>query len=168
MAERSAHLSSTRLTVCERLDARCAADAHLVLPFELRCRSRFRACLTSGEEIGVLLPRGQTLRGGDLLRAPDGRVIEIAAATESVSTVYGTDPSALARAAYHLGNRHVALQVGDGWLRYLHDHVLDAMVHGLGLEVKAEQAPFEPETGAYSNATGGAVTHDHGHRHDHA
>ena len=68
------------------------------------------------------------------------------------------DPWSLARAAYHLGNRHVALQVGSGWLRYLHDHVLDDMVRGLGFEVVVEEAPFEPEAGAYGG---------HGHSHSH-
>ena len=155
------------LTLSERLSERQAVDAHLVLPFELRCRSRFRARLPNGEKIGVLLPRGQVLRSGDLLRAADGRVIEITAAAESVSTVRASNPHALARAAYHLGNRHVALQIGDGWLRYLHDHVLDAMVCGLGLHVHAEQAPFDPETGAYSATSGGAL-HDHSHGSGHA
>ena len=142
------------LTATERLTERRSADAQLLLPFELRSRSRFRARLSSGEEIGVLLPRGQVLRGGDLLHATDGRVIEIASAAEAVSTVHSADATALARAAYHLGNRHVALQVGNGWLRYLHDHVLDEMVRGLGLQVLCEQAPFEPEVGAYSGASG--------------
>ena len=74
------------------------------------------------------------------------------AGPEAVSTVNADDPKALARAAYHLGNRHVAVQVGDGWLRYLADHVLDDMLRGLGLEPKSERAPFEPESGAYGHA----------------
>ena len=65
----------------------------------------------------------------------------------------------MARACYHLGNRHVALQIGEGWVRYQHDHVFDAMVTGLGLNVIVEQAPFEPEAGAYSQG--------HAHHHDH-
>jgi urease accessory protein len=161
-----------------------APDARLVLPFQMRSRSRFRARLSSGEEVGVILTRGQILRGGDLLLAADGRVIEVGAAAESVSTVHSPDPRLLARAAYHLGNRHVALQVGDGWLRYIHDHVLDEMVHGLGLHVSAEQAMFEPEGGAYhahghaasdgdahgdahGHAHGDAHGDDHGHPHAH-
>jgi len=156
------------LTASQRLPHPRPADERLELPFELRCRSRFRAQLSGGEEIGVLLPRGQILRGGDLLLASDGRAIEIAAAAESVSTVRSPDPVALSRAAYHLGNRHVALQIGSGWLRYRHDHVLDAMVAGLGLAVTLEQAAFEPEAGAYGGghaALGhGAHAHDeHGH-----
>jgi urease accessory protein len=69
---------------------------------------------------------------------------------------------ALTRAAYHLGNRHVPLQLGDGWLRYEHDHVLDAMVEQLGLEVRTEDATFEPEAGAYGHAHGGDHAHAHG------
>jgi urease accessory protein len=167
MVDQSKRRGALLLTATERLNERRPADAQLVLPFELRSRSRLRARLSTGEEIGVLLPRGQVLRGGDLLHASDGRVIEIVAAAEAVSTVHGADAPALARAAYHLGNRHVALQVGDGWLRFLHDHVLDDMVRGLGLQVRCEQAPFEPECGAYSSSSGGSAVHAHPHRHAH-
>jgi urease accessory protein len=151
------------LTISERLPQPRAADAHLVLPFELRCRSRFRARLVGGEEVGVILARGQVLRGGDQLLAPDGRVIEIDAALEQVSTLRSTDPQWLTRAAYHLGNRHVALQIGAGWLRYRHDHVLDQMLQGLGLAVTVEQASFEPEAGAYPGGGQGGHSHaEHG------
>lgn len=145
------------LTIAKRLDEKRAADVQLSLPFELRSKSRLRTALATGEEVGLVLERGSVLRGGDLLLAVDGRVVEIVAASELVSTVHAADPSALARAAYHLGNRHVALQVGAGWLRYLCDHVLDEMVRGLGLEVSTENAPFEPEAGAY----GGGHAHSH-------
>lgn len=157
------------LTISERLRQPRAPDARLVLPFEVRRRSRFRAQLAGGEEVGVILARGQILRGGDQLLAPDGRVIEIAAAPETVSTVRTAEPRWLARAAYHLGNRHVALQIGDGWLRYSHDHVLDEMLHGLGLKVTVEQAPFEPEAGAYHPGHDSADNHApaHTHSHDH-
>ena len=148
------------LTISQRLHQPRAADARLVLPFQMRSRSRFRARLVDGEEVGVLLARGQILRGGDLLLASDGRVIEIGAALEPVSTVHRKDPRQLARAAYHLGNRHVAMQVGEGWLRYIHDHVLDEMMHGLGLGVSVEQSTFEPEAGAYH---GGGDHHEHTH-----
>lgn len=151
----------TRLT--SKLSAPRKADARLVLPFESRCRSRLRAELPGGETVGVMLERGQMLRGGDQLLAEDGRVIEIVAADETVSVVRAAVGASLLRAAYHLGNRHVPLQIGEGWLRYLHDHVLDDMVIGLGFEVRVEQAPFEPEAGAYSNSSGAA----HHHHHDH-
>jgi urease accessory protein len=145
-----------------------AAVLRLVLPYDLRCRSRFRAHLVTGEEVGVVLTRGQILRNGDRLLTDDGRVVEVAAATESVSTVRAADARLLARTAYHLGNRHVPLQVGDGWLRYCHDHVLDDMVRGLGAELCLEQAPFEPEAGAYhGHAEHGDAAHGHGD-HGHA
>jgi len=132
----------------------------LALPFEDRQKSRLRARLESGEEVALLLPRGRVLRGGDLLQTEDGTVVAVVAADESVSTARAADAGAVARAAYHLGNRHVAVQVGEGFVRYLHDHVLDDMVSALGLELTIERGPFEPEAGAYG---GGA--HAHGHEH---
>src|ERR1700722_4737426 len=157
------------LTISERIHDARTADARLVLPFELRSRSRFRARLVGGEDVGVILGRGQILRGGDLLLSPDGRVIEVVAAAESVSTVHSADARALARAAYHLGNRHVALQIGAGWLRYSHDHVLDEMLQGLGLKGTVEKAPFEPEAGAYHSGPDSTDNQRaiHTHSHDH-
>lgn len=143
------------LTISQRLTDERTADLRLVLPFDLRNKSRLRTSL-DGEEAGLFLERGTVLRGGDLLLADDGRVVEIVAATEQVSTVRAADSGTLARAAYHLGNRHIALQVGEGWLRYQHDHVLDDMVRGLGFTIVIEEAPFEPEAGAY-----GAGSHHH-------
>jgi len=153
-----------------------SAVDRLVLPFELRQKSRLRARLESGVEVGLFLERGIVLRGGDLLRADDGTVIEVVAALETVSAVRDSDATRLARAGYHLGNRHVPVEIGQGWLRYGHDHVLDDMVRGLGLEVRVEEAPFEPEGGAYghSHGAGGhahgrsyAGNHEHRHSHDH-
>ena len=135
-----------------RLAERGESSGTLVLPFERRRKARQRAVLDSGEAVALMLPRGQGLRDGDLLATDDGRIVTVVAPPEAVSTVSTNDPKALARAAYHLGNRHVPVQVGDGWLRYLADHVLDDMLHGLGLEPKSEQAPFEPESGAYDHA----------------
>ncbi len=137
------------LEITEILDQAQPADAVLTLPFGDRQRSRLRTQLDGGEEVGLMLPRGHVLRDGDCLRASDGRIIAVSAAVEAVSTAYADDAQLLARAAYHLGNRHMPLQVGAGWLRYRHDHVLDDMVKGLGLKVQTEQAPFEPESGAY-------------------
>ena len=105
------------LTLSQRLTSPRSADASLELPFEQRSRSRFRARLSTGDEVGVKLNRGQILRGGDLLLASDGRVIEVRAAAETVSTVHSSDTRELARAAYHLGNRHIALQVFDRLFR---------------------------------------------------
>jgi urease accessory protein len=121
----------------------------LPLPFERRQKSRQRAQLASGDEVAIDLPRGQVLRGGDLLVASDQRVIEVVAQPETVVHIEGDSAPALARAAYHLGNRHVAVQVGDGWLRIAADAVLERMLEGLGMRMTTIQAPFEPEAGAY-------------------
>jgi len=135
-------------------------ERRLHLPFSERSRSRLRAVMDNGEEAGLFLERGTILRGGDLLLADDGRVVEVQAAAESVSTVHSENALLLARACYHLGNRHVALQIGSGWLRYQHDHVLDDMLRGFGLVVHVELASFEPEGGAY---VAHASTHTHSH-----
>lgn len=129
----------------------------LKLPFDLRQKSRLRTTLVSGEEVALLLPRGEILRGGDRLQASDGRVIEVIAAPEKVLHVQCKSPTELARAAYHLGNRHVPVQVGEGFLRLVDDHVLEQMLLGLGVRVDHIEAPFEPEAGAYG---GGHHHHD--------
>jgi len=138
-----------RLSVCER------CDDQLILPFDRRQKSRLRVVLKSGEDAGLFLERGTILRGGDCLRASDGRVVQVIAADELVMRVTATTPILLLRAAYHLGNRHVPLQIGEGWLRLEQDHVLKDMLMGLGISVENEQSPFEPEAGAYGG----------GHRH---
>ncbi|MBK6744753.1 MAG: urease accessory protein UreE [Hydrogenophilales bacterium] len=152
------------LLIERRADPRDTATERLTLSFELRCKSRLRARLDSGEEVGLFLERGLILRAGDKLAGNDGRVVEVAAATESVMEARAGDPVLLAKAAYHLGNRHVPVQVGDGFLRFGRDHVLSEMVRGLGLAVIEIDAPFEPESGAYGGHGGHA--HPHGHSAD--
>lgn len=147
-------------------------NGQLELPFELRQKSRFKAMLASGEEVAVMLPRGEILRGGDLVTTSDGRIVEVIAQPENVLNVEGVTPAALARIAYHLGNRHVPVEVGDGYLRLGDDHVLQRMLEGLGAKVSRTTAPFEPEAGAYGGAGhehGTAKIHDHHHddAHDH-
>ena len=133
-------------------------DTTLTLPLESRIKSRLRVTLDDGREAGLFLPRGSNLRDGDCLLAEDGMAVRVRAAPETVSEIRCDDPLQLARACYHLGNRHVALQIEPGLLRYQHDHVLDDMVRGLGLSLNVCQAPFEPEPGAYGG---------HGHSHSH-
>jgi urease accessory protein len=144
----------------------------LWLPFELRRRSRLRTRLESGGEAALFLPRGTVLKDGDLVQAEDGALIAVRAAPETVSCARTQDPHLLARAAYHLGNRHIAVQVSPRELRYLHDHVLDGMVRALGLVVTVEEQPFEPEAGAYgahghTHGPDHEHDHNHGHSHDH-
>jgi urease accessory protein len=130
--------------------------AELTLPFDLRQKSRLRTKLESGEDVALLLPRGTVLRGGDCLQADDGRLVRVVAQPERVMQVACDDPLELARAAYHLGNRHVPVQLGSGWLRLAEDHVLREMLRKMGLTVLEIDAPFEPEAGAY-----GSRSHSH-------
>ena len=159
------------------LTERCAAperwDADLVLPYELRQKSRFRTMLASGEEVGLFLERGEVLRDGVFLKAEDGRVVRVLAKPEAVLDISCATPDAMAQAAYHLGNRHVPVQIGPGWLRIAQDHVLRLMVEGLGATVVAREAPFEPEAGAYgaghshsAPVTHGGIIHEFASRHE--
>ena len=132
-------------------------DDALELPFVMRQKSRLRVQLRSNVEAALMLDRGIVLRGGDLLKASNGSVIRVISADEPVMHVTADTPLLLARAAYHLGNRHVPLQVGEGWLRLEQDHVLKEMLLGLGLQIEELDLPFEPEAGAYGG----------GHRHHH-
>lgn len=138
------------------------AALQVTLAYDDRKRSRLRTRTDDGRELIILVPRGTLLDQGMLLGTECGAVVRVRAAHELLSTVAAADPLALARACYHLGNRHVPVAIGPGWVRYQHDHVLDDMVRGLGLTVVCERAPFQPEPGAY-----GGHRHGHGHDHDH-
>jgi urease accessory protein len=136
------------------VESRCppqdTPDARLELPFESRQKSRLRTKLVSGEEIGLFLEQGAILRGGDHLRGNDGRIVLVVAAPENLMEAVCENELALARAAYHLGNRHVPVQIGAGWLRFQADAVLGKMLEGLHASVRELSAPFEPEAGAYA------------------
>ena len=134
------------LVIHQRLPARSPRwDEELHLTYEARSKSRLRCFAASGEEVGLCL------------EARDGRLVRVVARPERLLHVTCASPLELTRAAYHLGNRHVALQVGDGWLRLLDDYVLKAMLEQLGATVEAIEAPFQPEHGAY----GGGHHHSH-------
>jgi urease accessory protein len=130
------------------------SDDVVTLPYETRQKSRLLSQTDSGTTIGIFLPRGQMLSHGLVLKGHDDYRVRVNAASESLSVIRTTDALQFARACYHLGNRHIALQILPGELRFLTDHVLDQMLVGLGLEVCHEELPFEPEQGAY---------HGHGH-----
>jgi len=147
------------LVIHRRTAARPDWDAELELTFDARSKSRLRCFASSGEEVGLFLERGQPpLRDGEFLEAQDGRIVRVRARPEPLLHVTCVDALELTRAAYHLGNRHVALQIGDGWLRLLDDYVLKDMLLQLGATVEAVEAPFQPEHGAYGG----------GHHHSHA
>ena len=136
------------------------------LDWDVRCRSRFDATDSAGRRLGVFLPRGQVVRGGDVLLAEDGSLVCVTAAPQPVLVVrhcprHGA-PFDLLRAAYHLGNRHVQLELKPDRLQLEPDHVLAGLLRQMHLIVSEESAPFEPEAGAY--ASGGHV-HGQGHSH---
>ena len=143
--------------------------ATVELDWDVRQKSRFDATDSTGRALGVFLPRGTAVRGGDALLAEDGSLIVVKAAPQAVLVVrhcsdHGS-PFDLLRAAYHLGNRHVQLELQPDHLKFEPDHVLADMLRSMHLIVTEEQAAFEPEGGAYA-AQGHAHAHDH-HGHDH-
>lgn len=143
--------------------------ATLALPWDERQKSRFDATDSQGRHLGVFLPRGQVLRGGDVLLAEDGSFISVQAAPQPllrVSTRADGQAVELMRAAYHLGNRHVALEVQPGCLKFEPDHVLAELLRALQLDVTEEHSAFEPEAGAYASSPGQKPAHAHVHGHD--
>jgi urease accessory protein len=146
------------LTLHTRISHADRIDGQLTLPFDLREKSRQRATMTCGEEVALFTVRGSVLRDGDLLRGDDGRVVKIVAAQEPTYRVDCRTPGELLRCAFHLGNRHTQAQVGSdgerGFLRIRQDSVLKDMLQGLGATVTAEDAVFEPESGAYQGGHG--------------
>ncbi len=153
------------LEVYQRLGLHKNAEPTLEIELDhlQRERGRLRVNATNGEEVGLFLERGKTLQVGEKLQSECGKIIVIKGACETVTKAHCHDWQQFARACYHLGNRHVKLQVGERWLRIAPDHVLAEMLQGLGLSVEDEQAVFEPESGAYGQHGG----HGHGHSHDH-
>ena len=138
------------LIIQKRIAPQAHADAELPMAFEQRRKTRQRTALASGEEAALFLDRGSTLRGGDCLLSDDGRVVRVVAAAEALMEVKSGDAGVLARAAYHLGNRHCPVEIASGVLRFPADHVLAEMLLGMGLAVASISAPFEPEAGAYA------------------
>src|SRR5262245_34348119 len=152
--------------------------ATVELDWDVRQKSRFEATDSQGRTLGVFLPRGTVVRGGDVLVAEDGSLVRVLAAPQPVLQIthcadHGT-PFDLLRAAYHLGNRHVPIELKPDHLKIEPDHVLADMLRHMHLIVHAVQEPFEPEAGAYGAGAshgghGHAHAHDdgHGHAHDH-
>src|SRR3954466_6456944 len=151
-----------------------AADT-VVLDFDDRHRRRMAMTGTRGLEFLLDLENAVALRGGDALVLEDGRLVEVVAAPEPLLEIRGHDPHHLIRVGWHLGNRHLPTQIMAKGLRIRRDHVIEAMVKGLGARVIEIEAPFDPEGGAYASAHapategGGHAGRDHashGH-HDH-
>ena len=148
-------------------------DDYLLLDFDTRQHSRFKATTVSGESVGVDLPRTGTLKGHDVLINEAGELIQVIAKPQVVTKVTAGDVFTLMKGAYHLGNRHVPLMFdhsfdhGDaGYALYFeNDHVLAQMLERLGLRVEDASVPFEPETGAYQSGQGHSHSHSHSHAH---
>lgn len=146
----------------------------LELDWDVRQKSRFEATTSTGQAVGVFLPRGAVVRGGDVLVAQDGSLLKVLAAPQSVLKItacaqHGSSFD-LIRAAYHLGNRHVPIELKPDHLKIEPDHVLADMLRAMHLTVTAVDEPFEPENGAYASgghSHGAHGHHDHDHAHDH-
>jgi urease accessory protein len=141
-----------------------AADT-VVLDFDDRHRRRMAMTGTRGLEFLLDLENAVALRGGDALVLDDGRLVEVVAAPEPLVEIRGADPHHLIRVAWHLGNRHLPTQIMPKGLRIRRDHVIEAMVKGLGARVIEIEAPFDPEGGAYAGPAHDHAQDDHAHHH---
>ena len=139
------------------------------LDWDLRQRSRFEATDSQGRQLGVFLPRGTVVRGGDVLVVEDGSLVRVQAAPQRVLRITACpthgSPFDLTRAAYHMGNRHVPIELQTDHLKIEPDHVLADLLRSMHLIVTEVDEPFEPEGGAYGH--GALMGHDHGHAHTH-
>lgn len=145
------------LEIHERLGLHCHEPifASLSLNHDQRDKGRLRAFLDDGTEVRIFLERGKPLLVGEYLKTQCGKIIQVIGAEEATTIAFCDDWLVFSKACYHLGNRHVKIQIGELWLRITPDHVLEDMLIQLGLAVESESAVFIPENGAYS----------HGHHH---
>ena len=150
------------MEIFERVGMHCHdhVDARVILDHGQRDKGRLRTWASDGSEIRLFLDRGQPLRVGEYLRTTCGRTIQVEGAIETVVTASCDDWPTFSRACYHLGNRHVKVEVGERWLRLMPDHVLEDMLKLLGMTLVREQQVFVPEHGAYTG-------HGHAHGHQH-
>jgi len=143
----------------------------ITLDWDQRQHSRLNGLSSNGDSVALFLPRGKVLRGGDIMVSEQGELLRIISADQSVlkitsCSIHGT-PLDLPRAAYHLGNRHIPIEIQSTHLLIEPDHVLEEMLKNMGLIVQKSELPFEPEAGAYEHASGHAAHHDHDHDHPH-
>ena len=165
--EPSASLIEIRRRAESDRERAAPAEARLTANWDLRQRSRFRTRLDDGREVAVLLPRGGVLRAGDRLVGECGLQVEVCSARENLMVAETSDANLFARACYHMGNRHVPLQVEANRLAFQPDHVLGAMLEALGLVLSQREAPFDPEAGAYAGGHSHSDSHSDSHPHSH-
>jgi urease accessory protein len=143
--------------------------ATVELDWDVRQKSRFDATDSQGRALGIFLPRGTLVRGGDILVAEDGSLVRVIAAAQPVLVITACSAHGsafdLTRAAYHLGNRHVPIELQPDHLKIEPDHVLADMLRTMHLTVREATEAFEPEGGAYSSAGHNHAQGEHGHEH---
>ncbi len=153
------------LQVFERLDhTHDDISDSITLDHDTRKKSRIKGVTDKGADIGIFVERGHPLLVGEILKTECGLLIEVKGQAEAVSTALGTDWLTFSKVCYHLGNRHTTLQVGELWVRFKPDHVLEELAENYGLTIDKTAAVFAPENGAYGKRSG----HSHGHSHSHA
>lgn len=130
----------------------------ITLDLDTRKKARIKGKTDAGAEIGIFVERGHPLLIGEILKTECGQLIEVKGQEEEVSTAIGTDWLTFSKVCYHLGNRHTSLQIGELWVRFKPDHVLEALAEKYGLTIDKTHAIFEPENGAY-----GGQSHSHAH-----
>ena len=160
------NIENPMLEVYERISGPHAVepDIKLSLTHEQRSRARLKATSTDGQEVGLFLEHGNNLKVGEYLSTSCGKSVRIDGALETVMSASCDDWFLFSRACYHLGNRHVKLQIAEKILRISPDHVLKEMLESLGMTVREEKAVFIPENGAYYS---GKLSSAHSHSHSH-
>jgi len=149
------------LKVFERLDhTHDEIGDSITLDQDTRKKSRIKSVTDKGADIGIFVQRGHPLLVGEILKTECGLLIEVKGQAEAVSTAVASDWLSFSKVCYHLGNRHTSLQIGELWVRFKPDHVLEELAENYGLTVNNLPAVFEPENGAY-----GARSHSHAHEH---
>jgi len=147
----------------------------ITLDQDTRKKARIKGVTDKGTDIGIFLERGHPLLVGDILKSECGQFIEVIGQEEPVSTAIATDWLTFSKVCYHLGNRHTSMQIGELWLRFKPDYVLEELAENYGLTIDKTPAIFEPENGAYGKNSSAhkhshksVSHHNHGHNHDHA
>lgn len=150
------------LQVYQRMDhSHDPIDDSITLDYDTRQKARIKTVTDAGQQIGIFVERGHPLLNGEILRSECGKLIAVNAAVEPVVTASSEDWLVFSKVCYHLGNRHTKIQIGERWLRFKTDHVLEELVLSYGLHIDTQPAIFEPESGAYGTHKGHAHSHDH-------
>ncbi|WP_354624114.1 urease accessory protein UreE [Psychromonas sp. MME2] len=156
------------LQVYERLDhTHDSINDSITLDHDTRKKARIKGQTDNGIMVGIFVERGHPLLVGEILKTECGLLIEVKGKEEAVSTAIANDWMSFSKICYHLGNRHTSLQIGELWVRFKPDHVLEELAENYGLTIDRTPAVFEPENGAYGARSGHSHGLGHGHSHAH-